>query len=286
VVTKLEYTFKNDTLFKMVFVKFPNLLKRLVSIILAIRFENIEEFIITNPEMPPDVIGDKFCRLDILMKVDGQQVDLEIQVSNEGDYPERSLYYWARAYSSALGEGEEYRRLPRTIIISIVAFNLFDCAGFHSVFQVLEVKRFAALTDKLCLHYLELMKLPEVNDAEDELKLWLTLFNAETEEELAKIEKMGVPVMNQAIGAYRQVVATEEFKEIERLRSRARHNEASALGNARREGIAIGAETERVKWQTVVADKEVALADKDAALADKDAEITRLRAQLKKQNGN
>ena len=31
-----------------------------------------------NPEMPPEVIGDKFCRLDINMTVDGQLVDLEI----------------------------------------------------------------------------------------------------------------------------------------------------------------------------------------------------------------
>ena len=39
--------------------------------------------------------------------------------------------------------------------------------------------------------------------------------------------------MSQAIGAYRQVTATDEFKEIERMRSDARHNEASALRNAR-----------------------------------------------------
>ena len=40
--------------------------------------------------------------------------------------------------------------------------------------------------------------------------------------------------MKQAIGAYRTVTATPEFREIERLRSRALSNEASALGNAQR----------------------------------------------------
>jgi len=59
----------------------------------------------------------------------------------------------------------------------------------------------------------------------------------------------------------------DEFKELERLRSRARHNEASALGNARRE--------ERKIWQGVVAEK-------DAELASKDAEIAALKAQLAK----
>ena len=72
--------------------------------------------------------------------------------------------------------------------------------------------------------------------------------------------------MNQAIGAYRSVSATEEFKEMERLRSRTRHNEASALGHARREGE----KAEREKWQSIVAVK-------NAALADKDAENERLR---------
>jgi len=272
-MAKLEYTFKNDTLFKMVFVKYPKLLKRLVAQVLGIPLESIEEFVITNSEMPPEVIGDKFCRLDINMIVNGQRVDIEIQVSDEGDYPDRSLYYWAREFSSALVEGEEYRKLPRTIIISIVAFDMLDCEEFHSEYQVLEVTRHTPLTDKQVLHFYELPKLPEVENGDDELKLWLTLFNAETEEDLMKIEAMGVDVMSEAIVAYRQVSATEEFKEIERLRSRTRHNEASALGHARREGIGIGEEAEREKWQVVVADK-------DAALTTRDLENEQLRAQI------
>jgi hypothetical protein len=48
------------------------------------------------------------------------------------------------------------------------------------------------------------------------------------------------------------------FHRLERMRSDARHNEAAALGNARRE--------ERAKWQDIV--------------ADKDAENARLREQL------
>ena len=92
-MAKLEYTFKNDALFKMLFVKYPDLLKRLVSELLEVRFESIGQFEIRNPEMPPDILGDKFCRLDINMTIDEQRVDLEIQVNNEGDYPERSLFF-------------------------------------------------------------------------------------------------------------------------------------------------------------------------------------------------
>jgi len=110
--------------------------------------------------------------------------------------------------------------------------------------------------------------------------LWLTLFKARTEEELKRIEKMEEPIMGQAIGAYRRVTATKEFKELERLRERARYNEASAIDNAERK--------EREKWQGILADKDAAytaaLADRDAAytaaLADRDAENEQLRKLL------
>jgi predicted transposase/invertase (TIGR01784 family) len=41
--------------------------------------------------------------------------------------------------------------------------------------------------------------------------------------------------MVQAVEAYRQVSVSDEFKELERLRSKARHDEAQALAHAARE---------------------------------------------------
>jgi len=122
--------------------------------------------------------------------------------------------------------------------------------------------RHTLLTDKQVMIYYELPKLPEVVNADDLSKLWLALFKAKTEEELKQIEAMGVPIMEQAIQAFRHVSTTEEFKELERMRSRARHNEAAALRNARNEGEQRANE----KWQGVI--------------ADKDAEIAALRARL------
>jgi uncharacterized small protein (DUF1192 family) len=160
---------------------------------------------------------------------------------------------------------------------------MFSCVDFHSEFHALEITRYEPLTNKFCMHFFELPKIPKFVTKDDGLKLWLALFSAKTEEELKQIEALEVPVMTQAIGAYRSVTATDEFKELERLRSRARHNEASALGNARRE--------ERDKWQGVVAEKDATLVEKDMALAeseaiiaDQTAEIARLCAQLGKKN--
>jgi predicted transposase/invertase (TIGR01784 family) len=206
------------------------------------------------------------------MVVNGQRVDLEIQVDDEGDYPERSLYYWAREYSSALPVGGDYASLPKVVVISIVAFKMFDCEALHSEFRPMEVSRHTLLTEKQALHYFELPKLPADVGALSGGGLWLALFNAETEDELTRIEGMGVPELSQAISAYRAITATDEFRELERMRSLARSNEAAALRHAR--------ELERAKWEQVIADKDAELADKDAAIAKLTAQVEALMAKL------
>jgi len=266
-MTKLEYTFRNDTLFKSLFVKYPDLLKRLVADLLGIKYESIGKFEITNPEMPPEAMGAKFTRLDINMTVNGQRVDLEIQVKNEHDYPERTLFHWAREYSTALSEGVDYINLPRVVIISIISFKLFGCKEYHSEFQPLEVTRHTPLTDRMALHFFELTKLPKTVKAEDSVQLWLKLFKANTEEDIKKIEALGVSIMDQAITAYRSVTATEEFRTLERMRSDARNNEASALGNVRRK-------VEK-KWQGVVMAKDELIAGQATRIAELEAQLAK-----------
>jgi len=70
---------------------------------------------------------------------------------------------------------------------------------------------------------------------------------------------MEVPVMEQAIRAYHQITADSEFREKERLREIARHNEAAALRHARDEGRAEGIE----KGKAQVAQKMKAMGYSD-----------------------
>jgi predicted transposase/invertase (TIGR01784 family) len=251
----------------MLFVKCPDLLKRLVAAVLKIAADDISEFVITNPEIPPDELGKKFCRLDINMIVDKIRVDLEVQVETKGrHYPERALYYWAREFSSALPKGDDYSKLPRVVIIGILDESLYSGKDYyHSEFRSLEVTRHEPLTDRMAIHCYEVRKVPKDPDVKNELEMILSLFRARTEKDLSKLEKKEVPIVSEAIGVYHEIMASNEFKEIERLRLRASHDEATALEAARQK--------EREKLQRVL-DK------KDAALADKDAEIARLRALL------
>ena len=266
-MSKLKHRFTTDLLFKQLFKKNPHLLKQLVSQLLKIPINNITQFEVRDTEIPPATIDSKYCRLDILMTVESQQVNLEVQVDNRGDFLERALFYWARIYSGALPVGGKYVDLPRTIIISIVDFIIFDdFTGFHSEFQLLEVTRNTPLIDKQVLHFFELPKLPKKIDKNDLLLMWLALFKAGTEEDLKMIEGMGVDEISEVVTAYRTLSKSPEFREMERLREKAEFDEASALRHARDEGTLQGEKRANKKWQAVV--------------ADKDAELEALRRQL------
>ena len=105
---------------------------------------------------------------------------------------------------------------------------------YHSEYRALEVARYTPLTDRFALNYFELPKLPATVTADNGLEMWLSLFRAKTEEELASIEALEVQDVSDAISAYRQITVTPEFHEMERLRSKARHDEAQAVYNAER----------------------------------------------------
>ena len=68
--------------------------------------------------------------------------------------------------------------------------------------------------------------------------------------------------MSEAIAAYRHVAASDRFIQIERALSKARHDEAQAIGSAERRGEARA----NIKWQGVIADKDARIAELEAQL--------------------
>jgi len=240
----------------MLFTKFPDLLKKLISDILRIPYESIVSLQVTNPEMPPEDLGSKFCRLDINMTIitaDEKRANLEVQVENEGDFADRSLFHWSRMFSTSIPEGENYSKLPQVIVINILNYKLFDCKEYYSEYSILEVSRHTLLTNKMSMRYFELPKLRGNPDANNMIELWMWLFKARSEKALTKIDELGVKTMKEAIEAFRSITATSEFREMERLRSKARHDEAQALHNAEEKGIAKGKAEGRAEGETAKA---------------------------------
>jgi predicted transposase/invertase (TIGR01784 family) len=70
----------------------------------------------------------------------GERINIEIQLVNQQNMPERTLYYWSRMFSSSLKSGDSYLDLPPTIIIPILNYPLFssETERFHTVFHIRE----------------------------------------------------------------------------------------------------------------------------------------------------
>lgn len=243
---------KLDIIFKAIFAKEENedLLHSFLSSVLEIPYESIKKIIVQNSEILPETITGKFSRLDLKLQVDDKLVNVELQVKNESDFKDRALFYWSKMYSGELKSGDEYGDLKQSISINIINFNMFDCPEYHSLFKVMETTRHEVLSEKCAIHFFELKKVNKKVNKDNRMELWLQLINAESEEELDMLKETNVSEIQKAVMIIHKMSDDEKIQEAARLREKALHDEATALGHARREGIAEGrAEGEQIGLQ-------------------------------------
>ena len=233
---------KLDVIFKRVFGNDSNkaIIAAFISDLLEIPRESIKAIYINNVELTPEYLDMKFSRLDLKLDVDGRIVNIEMQVNRETDFKERTLFYWSKLYSEELRTGEEYGELKQTICINIINFDLFDCEDYHSHFKVLETESHEVLTEKFAIHFFELKKLGKFKKNR-RMEDWLNLINAETEGDLMAIQQTTqIPEVKDTIVMLRQLSADEQVRMEAHYREKRLHDEATALGSARREGRAEG----------------------------------------------
>ena len=236
---------KLDVVFKKLFTSDDEILRCFLADILEIPKGQIRNIKVENPNILPSVLNGKQSQLDLKMSVDDKIVNVEIQLCNEGNFPDRSVYYWSKMFSEDLKKKEDYAELKKTICINILDFKLFDCKSAYSKFLLLEESRHELLTDKCSILFFELKKINSTVDRNDRRKLWLQLIKAETKEELDMLEKTDVPEIQKAVVILNEMSADEEMREMARLREKAILDHNSAMNFARREGKAEGKAEER-----------------------------------------
>ena len=227
---------KLDIIFKKIFTENEDMLHSFVASMLDIPQESISEIKITNPELPPETLAGKFSRLDLSLKVDDKLVNVEIQVKNDADYRDRTLFYWAKLYSSELKSGEEYSELKQTITINIINFNMFSGTDYHTEVAAMIKGTEEVFSDKFSIHFFELKKVGKKPNPKNSRELWLQFINADSEEALDMISQTNVPIMKKAVNVIYDMSEDTKIREIARLREKALHDEASALKNAKEEG--------------------------------------------------
>ncbi|MBQ0027409.1 MAG: Rpn family recombination-promoting nuclease/putative transposase [Lachnospiraceae bacterium] len=185
---KKFYGMSNDYMFKAVMQENKAVLINLVAALMRIGEERIVSCEITNPIELGRNISSKDCILDIKLILNGDTIiNIELQIENEGYWPERSLFYWSRAYDH-LEEGENYGLLKPTYQIGIIDFSLFkDSEEFFSEYKILNTKTGRAYTDKLCIRVLDLTKINLAREGEEELVRWAKIFKSKTMDELRQV---------------------------------------------------------------------------------------------------
>nr|WP_102345839.1 Rpn family recombination-promoting nuclease/putative transposase [Bacillus sp. Marseille-P3661] len=115
----------------------------------------ITDLTFENTEIVKDTEDGKSIRLDFLvLTAAGERINVEVQVVNHHDMPERILYYWAKTYTSSIHSGQPYTMLKPTIMITILNYPLFPSETdlFHTVFHIKEETDHFQWSDYLEFH--------------------------------------------------------------------------------------------------------------------------------------
>ncbi len=256
----------NDYLFKMLMQENNNVLKALVQDLLRLEDGDITSIVITNPIKLGDYVNDKTIILDINATMnDYSSVNLEMQVVNENDWPERSLYYLCDEYQN-LNKGDNYTEVKPVYHIGILDFTVFPKhPEFYATYRMMNEKNHHVYSRKMQLSVLDLTQT-DIATEEDigyHLDIWARLFKAKTWEEMHMLSQE-LPIIEDVSETVYKVTAEEK---------------------ARREMFARQDYIRRTNDAKIFRERlEKQLAEKDLELAEANSEIERLKELLAKAN--
>ncbi len=183
----IPYNMTNDYMFRYVLQKNEKVLRGLICSLLHLHSEQIKTIQITNPISMSDYVGGKEFILDInVMLNDDTLLNLEMQVLNLGNWPERSLSYLCRSFDQ-LYRGQKYTESFPVTHIGFLDFTLFpNEPEFYSQNKMLNTRTHRVFSDKFTLSVIDLSQIELATDEDKAwgLDYWAHLFKAKTWEEI------------------------------------------------------------------------------------------------------
>ena len=237
---KLKLT--NDFIFKKVFGKKGNesILKDLLEAILKIKIKKIE--LQAEVELERELIDDKTGVLDIEATIDDNTIiDIEMQMRNQYNMKERSLFYWAGLYYTGLKKKEEYKENKRVITINIVNFDMFKEGPYHEKIELRREYKNILLTNKLEIHFIQLSKFLKEGQEEKDKKMWqwLTFICNKNRKEVERVMKENKEI-EKANEELEYLTGDDAVRRIAFLREKAERDYITNMSGAREEGIEEG----------------------------------------------
>jgi predicted transposase/invertase (TIGR01784 family) len=121
--------------------------------------DRIIDLTFENTEIIQERKEGKSVRLDLtVITTSDERINVEIQIINNHDMPERILYYWAKSYSNIIHSGDTYQMLKPSIMISILNYPLFpsETDRFHTIFHIREDEGHFLWSNHLEFHVFDL----------------------------------------------------------------------------------------------------------------------------------
>ena len=235
---------KIDFVFKKIFgsEKHPGVLISFLNAVLKPK-NNITDVEIKNTDIDKSYIEDKFSRLDVKAVTSKNEIiNIEIQLKNEYNMIQRSLYYWSKLYEEQLEEGDRYDKLCRTVCINILDFKYLKNDRFHNGYRLKEIETNEELTDLQEIHFIEIPKLKRFESTEeivDLLEGWVEFLRDPESEVIRKLEMSNKEIREAKDELYRLSRNSKE-RELYYLREKSLRDEISALANAKEKGLKEG----------------------------------------------
>ena len=273
----IEYNMTNNYMFRYILQKNEKVLKGLICSLLHLRPEQIQKVEIKNPiNLSGDVSGKEFI-LDInVMLNDNTLINLEMQVANEYNWPERSLSYLCRSYDQ-LYSGQDYIEVLPVIHIGFLDFTLHPKEPeFYATYKMLNVKNHLVYSDKFILSVVNLnqIKLATAEDKDFCIDYWARIFKAETWEEIKMLVNENENIQEAMLEALESLYVANS-DEIVRQQCRARED-AERMERTLQRDLKLLQDTVDSQAEEIQSMKS-RIDEKDVAIAEKDAEIARLK---------
>ena len=186
----IPYTFLNDYMFRVILQKHRNVLRSVVCACLKLKAEEVQDIVVQNPIELGEAIDDKTFILDINVLLNNNTIiNLEMQVLDLKDWPERSLSYLARSYDN-VAKGDEYINVKPVYHIGFLNYTLFPkYPEFFAKYRMMNIKNHNVYTTKFNLYVVDLTKieLATQEDIDTGLVYWTQVFKAKTWEELRQM---------------------------------------------------------------------------------------------------
>lgn len=211
---------KNDVIFKTFFSRKGNeeFLIDFLNALLKIEIKSIK--IREEANLERLQVDEKGGRLDIQAELnDGIIINIEMQVRDEGNMENRSMYYGAKTIARETQRGTDYKDIKQVILINILDYEIlgFDEYISKSV-TVLENHRDYEMIKGIKWYFIELPKFRNSHpDMNEKLNQWL-VFLDDYDEELVKMAEEKNKTLKKARFEMDYLTGEDEVRRLAELR--------------------------------------------------------------------